>query len=311
MSAANWAGFGLHPRGNFEAFTQAASTQKWLECHPGRHEEWFYLEQGIALQKRFLDHFLKGTDNGWEQEPPVLLHLRRPFRTEYEVRNEEAWPLSGTKWTPVHLSAEDKSLQWNAPIKTSSITFDALGDPVTFLTAPLEQETELTGPLAAKVFCSSSTEDLDLFLTLQAFDPDGREVEFQGTVDPHTPLAQGWLRGSQRKLDLTRSKPYRPYHSHDQHLPLKPGQVYELDVEVWPTGIILPAGFRIALQISGHDFERPAPEKANEAWVSLGSGPWLHTHPQDRPPAVFGGNTTVFTGGEHASYLTLPVIEPH
>ncbi len=64
LSAANWAGFGLHPRGNFEAFTQAASTRKWLETHPGRHEEWFYLARGIDLQKRFLDHFLKGEDNG-------------------------------------------------------------------------------------------------------------------------------------------------------------------------------------------------------------------------------------------------------
>ena len=35
VSAASWAGYGLHPRGNFEAFTQAASKQKWLECHPG------------------------------------------------------------------------------------------------------------------------------------------------------------------------------------------------------------------------------------------------------------------------------------
>lgn len=48
LSAVNWAGFGLHPRGNFEAFTQAASKQKWLECHPGRHEEWFYLDKGCV-----------------------------------------------------------------------------------------------------------------------------------------------------------------------------------------------------------------------------------------------------------------------
>ncbi|MBV8743838.1 MAG: CocE/NonD family hydrolase, partial [Xanthobacteraceae bacterium] len=60
LSAGNWAGFGLHPRGNFEAFTQAASKHRWLEGHPGRHEEWFYLPYGMALQKRFFDYFLKG-----------------------------------------------------------------------------------------------------------------------------------------------------------------------------------------------------------------------------------------------------------
>lgn len=308
LSAANWAGYGLHPRGNFEAFTQAASKQKWLEGHPGRHEEWFYLDQGMALQKRFLDHFLKGVDNGWDSEPPVWLHLRRPFTDEVQLRKESSWPLPSTKWTSTFLSASNTSLSWNQPAEASETTFDALGTPVTFLSAPLEKETELTGPLAAKIFISSTTTDADLFLTLQAFSLDGKEVEFQGAIDPHTPLAQGWLRASHRKLDLARSKPYRPFHSHDEIQPLVPNQVYELDVEIWPTCIILPAGFKLALQISGKDFERPPSDNPNEAWLSRGSGPWLHTNPKDRPKEVFGGKTTIYTGGERASVLTLPVI---
>jgi len=64
LSCANLAGHGLHPRGNFEAFMSASSKQKWLSCHPGRREEWYYLDQGMDLQKQFLDHFLKGEDNG-------------------------------------------------------------------------------------------------------------------------------------------------------------------------------------------------------------------------------------------------------
>jgi predicted acyl esterase len=50
LSAGSWAGFGLHPRGNFEAFTQAAAQEKWLEGHPGRHEEWFYLKYGMSCK---------------------------------------------------------------------------------------------------------------------------------------------------------------------------------------------------------------------------------------------------------------------
>ena len=50
LSAGSWAGFGLHPRGNFEAFTQAAGKEKWLEGHPGRHEEWFYLKYGMSCK---------------------------------------------------------------------------------------------------------------------------------------------------------------------------------------------------------------------------------------------------------------------
>jgi uncharacterized protein len=93
LSAANWGGFGLHARGNFEAFTQAASRQKWLEVHAGRHEEWFYLPYGMELQRRFLDHFLKGEDNGWDREPRVHLNIRRPFSDEFGLRKEHGWPL--------------------------------------------------------------------------------------------------------------------------------------------------------------------------------------------------------------------------
>jgi uncharacterized protein len=311
LSPANWAGFGLHPRGNFMAFTEAASKQKWLECHPGRHEEWFYLKQGIDFQKRFLDHFLKGEDNGWDKEPPVQMHVRRPFSDKFELRKEKAWPLPDTKWTETYLSAENSGLNWQRPPNQSSTKLQASGEPITFVAKALEKETEITGPLAATIFASSSTKDMDLFVTFQAFAPDGREVDFQGTIDPHTPLAQGWLRASHRKLDKKKSKPYQPYHSHDELQLLEPGKMYELNVEIWPTHIILPAGYTIALQISGKDFERPLPPNTpNEAWVARGSGPWLHNHPEDRPESVFGGETTIYTGGKDSgSFLLLPIIE--
>lgn len=60
---------------------------------------------------------------------------------------------------------------------------------------------ELTGPLAAKLFVSSSTVDADLFLIVRMFDPNMKEVTFQGALDPNTPVAQGWLRASHRALD--------------------------------------------------------------------------------------------------------------
>ena len=265
----------------------------------------------MALQKKFLDHFLKGVDNGWDKEPPVLLHQRRPFSTEFEPRTEQAWPLPNTRWSRMYLAGHDSTLSWEKPAEEAKLGFKALEEPLTFHTPPLETETEIIGPLSAKVFASSSTEDMDLFITLQAFAPDGREVNFQGNIDPHTPLAPGWLRASHRKLDKTKSLPHRPYHTHDELQPLTPGEIYELDIEIWPTHIILPAGYRIALQISGKDFQRPLPpDSPNEAWVSRGSGPFLHTLPEDRPNDVFGGETTIFTGGSKvASFVLLPIIE--
>jgi uncharacterized protein len=309
LSAASWAGFGLHPRGNFEAFTQAAARQKWLDGHPGRHEEWFYLKYGMDLQKRFFDHFLKGADNGWDREPRVWLNLRRPFKNEFELRKENEWPLAGTQWTKLFLDAQSGALDWRAPAVTGEARFAAMGDGIRWMSAPLDKETELTGPMALKLYLSSSTVDADIFVTVMAFAPDGREVTFQGTVDPKTPLAQGWLRASHRKLDAAKSLPYRPYHAHDDKWPLSPRQVYELDVEIWPTSIVLPAGYRVAVNIAGKDFERPGGD-ANPAFRSRGSGPWLHDDPHDRPADIFGGETTLHTGPLREAYLLLPIIPP-
>ena len=308
LSPASWAGFGLHPRGNFEAFTQAASKEKWLEGHPGRHEEWFYLDYGMQLQKKFFDYYLKGEKNGWDREKRVWLNLRRPFTNDVTLRKEDSWPLKSTKWTRLFLDAGGKGkLDWAQPKTKKTAKFKALTRGITWMSPPLKEETEITGPMAAKLFISSSTIDADLFVTLQAFSPAGKEVHFQGTVDPKTPLAQGWLRASHRKLDPAKSEPWRPFHTHDDKMPLNPGDLYEVDVEIWPQCIVLPKGYRIALNIAGQDFDRPGP--AVEAYVpSRGSGPFLHDDPTDRPKAIFGGETTIHTGPGQASYLLLPII---
>jgi predicted acyl esterase len=182
---------------------------------------------------------------------------------------------------------------------------------VTFLTEPLEQETEITGPIAAKLFVSSATEDADLFLVVRAFTADLKEVVFQGALDARTPIAQGWLRCSHRKLDQKLSLPYRPYHTHDEEQKLKPGEIYEVDVEVWPTCIVLPKGFRLALSVRGTDYVYPGEpgpglETLGNRWT--GVGPFTHNDPRDRPPAVFGGDVTLHAGPRHAAYLLLPVI---
>ena len=96
--------------------------------------------------------------------------------------------------------------------------------------------------MAAKLFVSSATVDADLFLVVRLFDRDGHEVTFQGALDPHAPVAQGWLRASHRKIEPELSVDYRPYHTHDELQPLEPGVVYELDVEIWPSSIVIPAG---------------------------------------------------------------------
>jgi predicted acyl esterase len=171
--------------------------------------------------------------------------------------------------------------------------------------APFVADTEFTGPLAAKLFVASSTTDMDLFLTLRLFDPQGTEVTFKGANDPQAPVSQGWLRVSQRRLDPARSTPYRPIHPHDGEDKLVPGKIYEADVEIWPTSIVVPQGYMLALTIGGQDFEREG-----ATGMMKGSGIFMHDSAQDRPAPEFAGTSTLHTGGAHASYLLLPKI-PH
>jgi predicted acyl esterase len=309
MSAANWGGQGLHTRGNFEGYTRAASKQKWLEVHGGSHWAPFYTDYGVKLQKRFFDHFLKGQQNGWDQQPRVLLQVRHPGE-KFVERFENEWPLARTQWTQIHLDLKNKALV-PAPVSgEQTAEYEAMGDGLTFSTPPLSQETEITGPSALKLFVSSSTADADIFAVLRVFDPAGKEVVFQGALDPHTPVGQGWLRASQRKLDPKRSLPYRPWHPHDEHQPLTPGQVYELDVEIWPTCIVVPKGWRIALTVRGKDYEYPgeAATLSNMKNPMKGCGPFVHDDPADRPPAVFGGRVTLHAGPSRPAHVLLPVI---
>jgi predicted acyl esterase len=311
LSAANWGGQGLHPRGNFEGFFRAAAKQKWLEAHGIEHWTHFYTDYGRDLQLRFFDYFLHGKKNGWDKQPPVRLQVRHIDR--FVERCESEWPLKRTQWTKLYLDPAGR-LAANKPAnKKSVLRFEAMGDGVTFLNAPLERETEITGPSAVKLYVSSSTEDADIFAVLRVLSPDLKEVVFQGAIDPHTPIGQGWLRASHRQLDKKLSKPYRPYHTHSKKELVKPRQVVVLDIEIWPTSIVVPVGYRIALTIRGKDYVYPGGSGgrlSNFKNELTGCGPFLHDDPRDRPPQVFAGVTGLHFGGAARPYLLLPVIPP-
>src|SRR4029079_1329303 len=180
----------LYRRGNFEGFFRAASKQKWLEVHGIEHWTHFYTDYGVNLQKRFFGHFLKDPDSsrelpgsnlkgerhGWDAQPKVQLQVRHVDR--FVERHENEWPIARTQWTKMYLHA-DGQLKSSAS-QESKITFEAMGDGLTFVSEPMKQQPEITGPLAAKRTVSSTTADADLFLVFRVFTADFREVTFMG-----------------------------------------------------------------------------------------------------------------------------------
>ena len=313
LSAANWGGQGLHLRGNIEGFLAAGSKQKWLEAHGHSHWAPFYTDWGVALQKEFFNCFLKGERNGWESRPPLMLNIRHP-QEQFELRHETEWPIARTQWTRFYLHPQDMSLGTELPAQsttTSTLSYQAQ-DPqgLQFVTPPLDMPLELTGPSALKLRVASSTVDADLFVILRVFDPEGNEVLFEGAMDPQAPVTQGWLRASHRKTDAALSLPYRPFHPHDEKWPLTPGEFVDLDIEIWPTCIAIPKGYRLAVQIKGTDFDHgltPA-SLSNVKYPMRGCGPFIHDDEQDRPAHVFHNKVTVSFAKDCQPYILLPVI---
>src|SRR5687768_4372108 len=285
-----------------------------FEVHGLEHWTHYYTDYGLALQKQFFGHFLKGEDNGWEKRGPVLLNIRHVER--FVQREERQWPLARTEWTRLYLNASDHSLA-RAPARSQGeVSYDGLGEGVLFTTPPFERQTEITGPVSARLHIRSSTTDADLFLVLRLFDPQGDEVVFSGAQHPRTPISQGWLRASHRRLDPVRSTQYRPYHTHERAEPLVPGETYALDIEIWPTCIVIPPGYRLGLAVRGTDYGygETAQSAANLAVRSVskekkrGPGAFMHDDPRDRAAEIFGGKVTLLTGGPCDSSLLLPYI---
>jgi predicted acyl esterase len=133
---------------------------------------------------------------------------------------------------------------------------------------------------------------------------------FATAFEPRAPLTQGWLRMSHRALDPQRSRPYRPWHTHDRIEPLVPGHTQQADVEIWPTSIIAPAGYSLGVSVRGIDYVHGLPGKHHVAYGRelLGSGPYWHEHPGDRDRTQFDGTTTLHSEPDRRPYLLLPVI---
>ena len=118
LTCANWGGQGIHPRGNFNGYTETpADTPKWLEVHGDSHWSVFSNNYGLNLQKRFFDYWLKGEKNGWDQEPKVRLQVRHPGE-KFVERHENEWPIARTQWTNFYLRGGHCTAQWDTWYRT-------------------------------------------------------------------------------------------------------------------------------------------------------------------------------------------------
>ena len=323
LSVANWGGITLHLRGNVEGYNWAGSKHKWLRFITGRHDLPFYYPEEVEIQRGFLDCFLKDDDwTGWRagKQSKVSVRLRKGDKgvneavkeKEWEQRPEAEWPIARTKYTKYYLTP-DSRLQLMQSTDSATLSYKALGslkDPqlLTFRTSPFEEETEVTGHVTAHLNLSLSADEdslvapseLDVFVTLRHIAPDGHEIFYTGAAGDAVPLTKGWLRLSLRKVDESHPRhrqylPRRNYLSTDV-LSVKPGTVYPVDIEIWPTNVVLEKGASLLFEVSSGDTQ--------------GGGVFSHDNPIDRAAAKLAGLNCLHFGSDEVNYVTLPVIPP-
>lgn len=320
MSAVNWGAIHLHLRGSVMGYLGASSQFKYLYFLTGRHDLPFFYDESVELQRSFLDACLKGEDReGWlvpGKVAPVNLCLRRgnpgfsnpeAERRMFPRRTEQEWPLARTKYTDYHLHS-DGTLGPDKPSKEAVTKWEALtsGSSVRFKTTPAEEEIEITGhpwarlSVGASPLNKSSTQpsEIDLFLTLRHYDAANQEIFYTGAAGDAVPVVRGWQRVSLRKTVtspgvLGAIMPERNYYSTEVQ-EVVPRQVYNVDVEIWPTSVVLLPGETLELQVSGTDSEN--------------SGIFQHDHPEDRPREKLLGYNEIHIGPQHENFLKLPII---
>jgi putative CocE/NonD family hydrolase len=192
---------------------------------------------------RWLDHWLKGFDNGVERESMVNLFVMGSDKWVHGAK----YPLPGTKFENLYL-ASGNSLSFSAPdaaqtpdhytYDPADPTPDKLGDgrkdALVYLTAVFEKPYMMAGPLEAVIFAATSARDTDWFVHIMDVDEEG-----------HTKALCAWGGGRVRAR-------YRASASRTSAI--KPGKIYEYKINLWLTGITIAAGHRLRVEVASAAF---------------------------------------------------------
>lgn len=229
--------------------------------------------------KRWFDHYLKDIDNGLPQLPNVTYYVMGTFdgspTTGNVWRHSDTWPVPAVE-TPFYLSP-DKTLSTATP--KDKVAFNYVNDPANpvptiggrnlflpsgprdqrsiesredvhvFTTKPLEEDLEVTGRIAAKLYISPDLADSDLALRLTDVYPDGKSLL----------VADGLVHIGKQLKEAPKAESTQPI---------------EVDVDMWSTSVVFSKGHAIRISVAGSNYprheinrvkiglERSQPEKA-------------------------------------------------
>jgi putative CocE/NonD family hydrolase len=320
LSVGHWGKMGLHLRGNILGYEEVKVPKKLVVTGARNTFEAHRMFDQVEFHEKellpFYELHLKGKNNGFMDAEPVKLFVRGANLW----RAEEEWPPKRATHVPYYLrkgpsgsvtSMNDGELSTEKPTASEAptsytypdwewvngvaiISPDGRVDParrvLTFTTAPLAADLEVTGPIMLKLYASSSAIDTQFIVKLTDQHPQDAAVRAKGGQPAYTPVSNGWLKASHREKDPQRSTPTRPFYTHTNPQPINPGEIYEFDIEVLPISYVFKQGHRIRLELANGD--SPATDG-------------VFSHPY-HPTLI--GTDTIHHDGAHASCLMLPVI---
>jgi predicted acyl esterase len=282
LLCARWSAWDIHLPGAFQAWEGLDTAKKLFAFDTtettGPRRPWRDHQDMIL---RWYDHWLKGNDTGMMDEPPIRILVKgtNVWRDEHE------WPLKRTQWTKMYLQAdggigEAPGADGGPQFTNEPYLLPGRKSPnATFRTAPMEKDTEITGPSVLNLCASIDQPETNWIVNVRDEAPDGKSLL----------VTKGWLRASHRAIDAAKSKPYKPYHPHDKNVAVPVNQPVEYAIELRDTAMVFQKGHRLVLEIRAQDalVEEPI---------------WYHQ------TSALKTKHTVHCGGKHASYLLLPVI---
>lgn len=292
---ASWSDHGLHTRGTLEAFKGASSDQKWLLVHGQKKWQHYYRPKNRELLRQFFDHFLKGRDDAVLAWPKVRIQVRTEV-DEGPLRAEPEWPLSRADYRTLWLDATDGAMKTDKPLAEAEVRYDPMArDGRAVFDLRFDAATEIIGHAKLKLWIEADgANDMDLFVALQKLDADGREVPFTFyAMFDDGPLALGWLRASHRALDVDRSTPQQPVHTHLREDLLEPGVPVPVEIEIWPTAVSFKPGEGLRVIVQGQDVYQ------DNKW-----GLAFARHQELRN----AGTHILRTGGGYDAHLLVPVV---
>jgi uncharacterized protein len=259
-----------------------------------------------ALHIRWFDHWLKGIDNGVNNESPVRIFVMG----DNIWRDEKDWPLPDTNYVKYYLHSGGRANTRNGdgtmnttapgeeltdmylydprnPTPTKSGKFGAYflqgafdqreieerTDVMVYTSPVLEDDIEVTGPIELELWASSSAVDTDFTGKLVDVWPDGKAYNLVDAV----------VRARYRESDY-------------QAELIRPGKIYRYSFSLGVTSNVFKAGHRIRIQISSSNFPK---------WDrNLNTG-----HPIGQDAVLKAAVQTIYHDKKHPSCVVLPVIQ--